>query len=160
METDDTSSNPYSPPALTTQQTVEIEPNSPSKFTVRKRRKLRLILRTVAILGFGTGLLPEGSSPERILTFATGLYITILVLGWCEIDGEERSLTRWRFFVPMMVFIPGPVIMVPIYLFVTRGIEGFIATAKAFGFFVLLMIVFVATYIIGSGMSGKIEWIT
>ena len=75
--------------------------------------------------------------------------MTILTLGWCTIDREERNLEPCRFFVPMMVFLPGPMLMIPIYLFVTRGFQGFVATAKAFGFFVLMIVVISITSIIG-----------
>jgi hypothetical protein len=39
--------------------------------------------------------------------------------------------------------------MIPIYLFTTRGPEGFAATAKAFAFFVLMMVVVMITTIMG-----------
>ncbi len=124
------------------------------EFARRKRRKLHQILISMAVLGFAMGLFPEDSTLERIATFATGLSFTILTLGWCTIDREERNLNPWRFFVPMMVFLPGPILMIPIYLFVTQGLEGSAATAKAFAFFVLMMVVISVTSIMGFLLTG------
>jgi hypothetical protein len=76
-----------------------------------------------------------------VIDFASGLIVVILILGWCRIDREERQLTPWRFFVPLMVLCPGPLILMPTYLFVTRGRGGFAATAKASAFLVLMIVV-------------------
>ena len=114
------------------------------------------MLFAMAIFGFAIGLFPEGSTLERIATFAAGLSFTILTLGWCSIDREERNLESWRFFVPMMVFLPGPFLMIPIYLFATRGLEGFAATAKAFAFFVLMMVIVAVTSIAGLLVTGRV----
>lgn len=143
------SSNPYAPPELTTEHVTINDADSTLDFARRKRRKLQQMLIAMAIFGFAAGLFPEGSTLKQIASFATGLSFTILTLGWCTIDREERNLKPWRFFVPMMVFLPGPILMIPIYLFTTRGLEGFAATAKAFAFFVLMMVVFMITTIMG-----------
>lgn len=154
---DDNASNPYSPPALTTDHATVHDAAVLSDFVRRNRRKLHQILIATAILGFSTGLFPEGSTLERIVTFAAGLSVTVLTLGWCTIDREERNLDPWRFFVPMMVFLPGPILMIPIYLFVTRGLEGFAATAKAFAFSVLMMVVAIVTTFMGLLVTGRID---
>lgn len=149
------SSNPYAPPELTTEHVTINDADSTLDFARRKRRKLHQMLITTAILGFATGIFPEGSSLEQIASFAAGLSFNILILGWCTIDREERNLEPWRFFAPMMVLLPGPILMVPIYLFTTRGLEGFAATAKAFAFFVLMMVVVMITAIMGFLVTGQ-----
>jgi hypothetical protein len=156
MQTNDSASNPYSPPALAAEHSNLIDAAALSEFARRKRRKLHQILIAMAMLGFAMGLFPEGSTLERIASFVGGLSFTILTLGWCTIDREERNLEPWRFFVPMMVFVPGPILMIPIYLFVTRGLEGFVATAKAFGFFLLMVVVIAVTSIAGLVVTGRV----
>ncbi len=152
---DDNSFNPYSPPAATTGYAIVNNAESLAGYARRKHRKLHQILLVMAILGFAMGLFPEDSTLERIVTFVAGLSVTVLILGWCDIDLEERNLKRWRFFVPMMVLIPGPFIMIPIYLLFTRRAEGFVATAKAFAFFVLMTAVTMVASIMGLLLTGQ-----
>ena len=155
-EMSDELSNPYLPPASTTEHATINDAGNALDFLRRKRRKLHQILFAMAIFGFAIGLFPEGSTLEQIATLAGGLSFTILTLGWCSIDREERNQEPWRFFVPMMVFLPGPMLMIPIYLFVTRGLVGFVATAKAFGFFLLMMVVIAVTSIAGLVVTGRL----
>ena len=82
--------------------------------------------------------------------------MAMLIVGWCDIDREERQLDRWRFFVPLMVLCPGPLVVLPAYLFVTRGVGGFVATAIAIAFFGLMIFVGAGTLVMGLLLTGGI----
>ena len=69
------SSNPYSPPDLTTEHATINDAAVLEDFARRKRKKLHQILLATAILGFAMGLFPEGSTLERIASFAGGLSV-------------------------------------------------------------------------------------
>lgn len=148
----DDSHNPYRAPESPPEPAADQIPD----FASRKRRKLIQLLVLMAVMGFLTGLLPEDSSINRVLDLAGGIVMAMLIVGWCDIDREERQLDRWRFFVLMMVLCPGPLVILPAYLFVTRGIGGFAATAKAIAFFGLMIFAGAVTFVIGSLLTGRI----
>ena len=125
-------------------------------FTSRKRRKLFQLLALMAIMGLLTGILPDDSSINRVTDLANTIGIYLLIFGWCDIDREERHLDRWRYFVLLMVVCPGPLIVLPTYLFVTRGVGGFVATAIAIAFFGLMIFVGAVTLVMGLLLTGGI----
>ena len=149
---DEDSLNPYRAPESPQEPAADQIPD----FASRKRRKLFHLLLLMAIIGFLTGLLPEDSSINRVTDLAGAIGMAMLIVGWCEIDSEERQLDRWRFFVLLMVFCPGPLIVLPTYFFVTRGVGGFAATAKAFAFFGLMVFVAAVTLVMGLLLTGGI----
>jgi len=149
---DDDPLNPYRAP----ESAQEPAADQILDFASRKRRRLFQLLALTAIMGFLTGILPEDSSINRVADLATGIGIAMLILGWCAIDHEEHQLDRWRFFVPLMVLCPGPFIVLPTYLFVTRGVGGFAATAKAIAFFGLMIVVGIAAGVLGLLLTGGI----
>ena len=53
-----------------------------------------------------------------------------------------------------MVMCPGPLIMMPTYFFVTRGLGGFFAIAKASAFLVLMAVVASATFVMTALFMG------
>ena len=148
----DDSLNPYRAPKSRPEPAADQIPD----FASRKRRKLIQILFVMAIFGFLAGLLPEDSSINRVKELLSGIGISILIVGWCDIDREERHLDRWRFFVLLMVLCPGPLIIMPTYFFVTRGVGGFAATAKAIAFFGLMSFVCGVTIVFGALLTGRI----
>lgn len=142
--------NPYSAPESTQERAADQFPD----FASRKRSKLIQLLLWMAITGFVTGIFPEDSSTNRVADLATGIGIAMLILGWCVIDREEHQLDRWRFFVPLMVLCPGPILVLPVYLFVTRGVGGFAATAMAIAFSGLMLFVRFAAFDLGLLLTG------
>jgi hypothetical protein len=141
MSPENDSLNPYRSPEATQEYVAAQDAPVILDFARRKRRQLGLLLAVMAIWGFLSGFLAEDSAGIRVIDLASGLIVAILILRWCEIDREERQLSRWRYFVPLMVLCPGPLILMPTYFFVTRGIGGFAATAKACAFVVLMIVV-------------------
>lgn len=118
-----------------------------SDFAHGKRRQLFFILVVMAVSGALHGLLVEDSGWSRVIEVASGLVVAFLTIGWCEIDRKEHQLSRWRFFIPLMAICPGPLIMMPIYFLVTRGLGGLVAIAKASAFLVLMAVVASATFV-------------
>jgi hypothetical protein len=149
---DDEQLNPYRAP----ESAQEPAADQILDFASRKRRKLIQLLILMAIMGFLTGILPEDSSIDRVTDLASAIGMAMLIVGWCDIDREERHLDRWRYFVLLMVFCPGPLIVLPTYLFVTRGVGGFAATAKATAFFGLMIFVGAVTFVLGLLLTGRI----
>ena len=143
--------NPYRAPESPQEPAADQIPD----FASRKRRKLIQLLVLMAILGFLTGLFQD-SSINRVTDLTGAIVMAMLIVGWCAIDREERQLDRWRFFVPLMVLCPGPLVVLPAYLFVTRGVGGFVATAIAIAFFGLMMFVGAVTLVMGLLLTGGI----
>ena len=143
--------NPYRAPDSPQEPAADQIPD----FASRKRRKLIQLLVLMAILGFLTGLFQD-SSINRVTDLTGAIVMAMLIVGWCAIDREERQLDRWRFFVPLMVLCPGPLVVLPAYLFVTRGVGGFVATAIAIAFFGLMMFVGAVTLVMGLLLTGGI----
>ena len=54
----------------------------------------------------------------------------------------------------MIVICPGPFVMMPAYLLVTRGLGGFSAIAKAIAFVVLMVVLSVAAFVSGLLFTG------
>ena len=148
---DEDSLNPYRAPESPQEPAADQIPD----FASRKRRKLIQLLVLMAILGFLTGLFQD-SSINRVTDLTGAIVMAMLIVGWCAIDREERQLDRWRFFVPLMVLCPGPLVVLPAYLFVTRGVGGFVATAIAIAFFGLMMFVGAVTLVMGLLLTGGI----
>ena len=143
--------NPYRAPDSPQEPAADQIPD----FASRKRRKLIQLLVLMAILGFLTGLFQD-SSINRVTDLTGAIVMAMLIVRWCAIDREERQLDRWRFFVPLMVLCPGPLVVLPAYLFVTRGVGGFVATAIAIAFFGLMMFVGAVTLVMGLLLTGGI----
>jgi hypothetical protein len=147
--------NPYQPPNTLPvdqpQTGVEVDP----LLSAAKRRQLLWMVLTIACSGVIGGMLREGSGISRLVDLATSITMAVFILRWCEYDRRERGGTRWRYFTPLMVLLPGPVIMVPIYLLATRGSRGFWAIAKAAAFLLLLIAIGAVGALIGNILSGR-----
>src|SRR3972149_11751978 len=134
-----TDPNPYQPPELeptSASDAAAIADDSPAR---QKRRILIWMTVLFAVSGLLSGLFLEDRSLLSVIEIATAIVLAILLVTWCECDRIERQGERWPFFIVLMVLCPGPILMLPIYLFATRGAGGFLATARAAAFFVLLI---------------------
>lgn len=154
MSSDHDSPNPYESPEAAPVDVAAQESAIVLDFARRKRRQLVLLLVAMAISGFLAGFISENSGWSTLADLVSGLAVAILILGWCDIDREERQLSRWPFFVALMILCPGPLIIVPTYLFVTRGVGGFAATAKAAAFLLLMIGVMIATSVMALLLTG------
>ncbi len=131
--------NPYRSPEQTEYDDAEPElPPLPS-YRPEKDRVLWALLIVWAIGGALAVFVAEDLS--RIVDVAAGIATVILILRWCDYDRQERAINRWPFFGVMMILCPGPALVLPIYFLRTRGLRGLWSTAKAFGFFVLMVTV-------------------
>jgi len=131
--------NPYRSPELAEYDDAEPElPPLPS-YGPEKERVLRALLIAWAIGGALTAFVAEDLA--RIVDLAMGLATVILILRWCDFDRRERGIDRWPLFGAMMLICPGPAVVLPIYFLRTRGLPGLWSTAKAFGFFILMVTV-------------------
>ena len=133
--------NPYQSPKYIPVATDEIDESRQLASRQGKRRQLWGMVATFAISGVVSGILPENIPISRICDLVTGLVFVLFVLRWCDYDRWERRISPWRFFTLLMVFFPGPLFMLPIYLITTRGFQGFVATAEAAIFFAILIAV-------------------
>lgn len=133
--------NPYQSPQFS--QTPESAIDTPFDPSCQqgKRRQLFWMVALFAISGLASGLLPVTPRMDAVLNLGTGIAFALLILRWYECDRWERGEAPWRFFGPLMVIFPGPIVMVPVYLISTRGLRGLVATMKAALFFVFLITV-------------------
>lgn len=158
MASDNDSPNPYQSPETTQKDAAYLDAPVVCDFAYLKRRQLVFLLVVTGMSGYLPGFLAEDSAWIRIIDLASGLIGAILILRWCDIDREERHLSRWRFFVPMMVLCPGPFVMMPTYLLVTRGLGGFAAIAKKIAFCVLMVVVTTVAFALALLMTGAELW--
>lgn len=119
-----------------------------------KRRVLMWMMGLGALFGFFNGLfnLESDTDNVRVFSLITGLCFCALVLRWCAYDRIEYQMPRWAFFTVYVVICPTVLIIIPIYLFASRGAGGFLATLKAAG-------VFIAWGLVG-GVAGALGMLT
>lgn len=103
-----------------------------------KRRYLVLLSAWMLFMGFVIGAMSAES--ETLLSFLDAVVTIVLLVKWIYLDAEEHGVRLHRHFVLMMVFCPGPLILIPIHFIRSRGwLQGSITTAKAILIFCLLM---------------------
>jgi len=120
----------------------------------KKRRMLFGMVVLFAVNGFLTGVLGEDSALSAPLELVTAIAFAVMVVCWCEYDRIQRQAQRWRFFIVLMVVCPGPLVMIPVYLCVTRGVRGLISTAMAAAFFLLLIAVAMTGLLAGALLNN------
>lgn len=134
-------SNPYQAPKA--EELLAEEPAFRERVSYRreKNRQLLWMLGLFAVAGVLEGLVLSQPDLGMILNVAASLAFCILILNWCHYDRLELGRRRWRYFAPMMVLLPGPLVMVPLYLVVSRGARGLWSTFLAACFLALLFAV-------------------
>lgn len=140
--------NPYESPQCVDATAEQTAADILASCQDAKRRQLLGMIITFAVSGFVSGWVDD-LALSRFIDLATGLVFAFLILRWCDNDHYERQQNQeplwhgmpWRYFAFMMILCPGPLIMMPIYLLVTRGWRGFISIAWAGAFFALLVAV-------------------
>jgi len=77
---------------------------------------------------------PDGAGYVKPLAALIQMIVTFtLATRWCRDDAEARGFTLWRRFAFYTIAFPGPLLMVPIYLFKSRGNAGIVSC----GYFVI-----------------------
>jgi hypothetical protein len=146
--------NPYQSPAE-----HERDPGSrpATTYAAEKQRLLYWQLGVSVICGTFMGIATDAGA-ERIIELGYGLALSLITMRWCDYDSREHGVTLWPHFALTIVCCPGMFLVVPIYLFRSRGSGGWLATLKAIGFFLLLTIVNLATDISVSTLAGN-DWL-
>lgn len=89
------------------------------KYTRPKRECLIMILVVAAIDGLATPFVP--SDLEVLWLVAVPIALNVCCIKWAWIDADQYQVTLPRYFVPLMVICPGPLILLPIHLIRSRG---------------------------------------
>jgi hypothetical protein len=107
----------------------------------RKRRCLIALLLIFMLVGVIDPFVKEGSRMELLLD----LPVAGVILMWCLYDAAERS---FPLSLLMRIVIFGfALVGVPIYLFRTRGLKGFISSGLAVLFFLTCLVVAVVAQV-------------
>jgi hypothetical protein len=146
--------NPYQSPV---DSSAPAEPDQRSADPIAVSRKHLTLLGMLVLSGIGglcSGLVPEDPSTLRAIHFVEAILLAGLIVQWCHYDSRERGLPRWRFLPLLMVFCPGPLFMVPVYLFSTRGARGFLSVILAIALSALLVAVNIFAALLGLVLAG------
>jgi|ERR1017187_1017268 peptidoglycan/LPS O-acetylase OafA/YrhL len=107
----------------------DIQPNSASEIRPDFRKQKRVALMALAVLAATLGgisvLIDESPSADRVVTIAGALLALSLVLTWVYYDSVEHHY-RIGILLGICIILVGG-IGLPVYLFKTRGLRGFIS---------------------------------
>jgi hypothetical protein len=129
----------------------------PLDFRRAKRKVLLAMLLVFALSGFLLPLTGAEVVLRRGVDIATAIGTTVLILQWCAYDCRQRMLRRWPYFGLMLVLCPGPLILMPIYFFATRGWRGLISILKALVLFTLAVVAMLAGFAVSATIFGGWE---
>jgi hypothetical protein len=110
------------------------ESSSVSDFARAKRKRLIWMLVLSIAAGVAEVLLPDA---ERAIQIADSFAIVLLIASWCQLDAHQRNETLGRLLRLTIIFFT--FVGLPVYLFRTRGIRGFLSLFLALLFYVLLI---------------------
>jgi hypothetical protein len=145
------SGNPYASPQVSDEFKESDE--DPLARESSRRGKIHALLGMIAAFaanGFVIGMLPEEGPIDQVVNLGTAIVFGLLVVHWYDWDRWEKRIPPWRYFTPLVVLFPGPLVMVPIYLLRTRGVKGLWPVVQAATFLTLLMAVGTAAVYAGS----------
>ena len=113
----------------------------------RKRKCLIFLLVWALISGSIFGIVD--AEWETPLLFLDMIVFLIAIIKWTYHDAEQHDFSLWRYFVPLMVLCPGPLLVMPVYFVRSRGwAGGMIATLLSFAFVALQFAIdLAATYV-------------
>lgn len=126
-----------------------------SELRDRKRRQLLWMLVVALVLGLLSGLTGIGETDARLMQFVATLAFAFPLFQWCELDRLELGNQRWRGFGLLLILFPGPIVILPIYLLVTRGQWGILAVVIAAGGYLGLLVASTLSEMIGLLLSGR-----
>ena len=149
--------NPYQAPGAD----IAIGPHEPADdepgFRRAKRKIVLAILLLFALSGFLAPLTAGDPVLQKGLDLVTAIALAAFLLRWCEYDRRERQIKRWRYFAVMMIFCPGPLILMPIYFLATRGLRGLLSILMAAALFGLAIVAMLAGFAVSAAIFGGWE---
>ena len=103
-------------------------------FSKAKRRRLIWILALAVVAGIASEVFTDA---ERELLVLEAIGFAALVASWCSVDARERGdrIGKLQFIAIILI----PIIGLPVYLFRTRGLRGFVSILLAMLFYALLV---------------------
>lgn len=126
-----------------------------SELRARKRRQLLWMLVVAIVLGLLSGLTGIGETDARLMQFVATLAFACPLFQWCELDRLELGNQRWRGFGLLLILFPGPIVILPIYLLVTRGRRGILAVVIAAAVYCGLLVASGLAEMTGLLLSGR-----
>lgn len=148
------SANPYASPQVLPGDSSDPESRVHGLSNRGKSRAILGMIVTFAASGFLEGMLPAKGPIPRVIDLTAAIVFALLVLRWYEWDRWENEIPPWRYFALLVVVIPGPLFMVPIYLLSTRGSKGLWPVAQAAALLAVLMAVTTMTIRVGIAVSA------
>jgi len=120
-----------------------------------KLRALLCMLAWFAASGFATGYFGIQDLFDCIVNIAAAVAFAILAYRWCDADARLHNSAHWDQVVPALFLIPGPLVMVPLYLTMTRRLRSVRSIALAAVYLFVLCAVGVTSLLVGLLVSGR-----
>lgn len=107
-----------------------------------------------AAAGLAVGYFGVKDLFDYLFQIASSLAFAVLSYRWCEADARLRQFPHWDRFVPALYLMPGPLLMVPVYLIATRGLQSVRSIALAAVYLFVVLTVAVTAGIVGMLLAG------
>ena len=130
-------SNPYAAPRFDSIPST----GPPSPQQISKRYLLLAIPAISAAKGIVDPWLPVDSNLPRRFELLFAILFVLLVYWWYDYDQRELGRRPSALSRIMMLICPGPCVMIPIHLLVTRGVNALKSIVLAAGYLVLVLLV-------------------
>lgn len=150
----DDSPNPFQSPEAELSPQTDEEQAAQTDYRRRKRNVLLALGVYAAFSGLPQGILEEGNPLLQVVELSSLIAVAVAVIAWCRLDSDEHDIHLWSFFPLMVLCCPGPAITLVVYLFVSRGRGGFLATAKLLAYVAVLFAVLMAAALLAAGASA------
>ena len=99
------------------------------------------------------GVVPADSFSEVVISGLTVFLLWLLFFRWCEVDAANREIELSEVFRLALVTLPGPLIMIPVYLLRSRGWRGFISCITFFAFVAVISVIHVLCVNLGFAIA-------
>jgi hypothetical protein len=114
------------------------EPTSTDTIPYSRKKRNCLVFLLVWAVVSGSVYAIVDIEWEWPLLFLDMVVFLLTVLHWAHCDAAERGFTLWRYFTPLMVIFPGPLVVLPVYFVKSRGWSAALkSTFLAAGFLIL-----------------------
>lgn len=141
--------NPYH----TSQSNPDSLRESVSIFRRKQRHLLLWMFVLFSVSGITLGYLPVNSEISQRLLGVSAVLLLMLILWWYDYDQLALDRPRSSVYRLMLLFCPGPLVMLPIHLLVTRGARGLLSTAWAGCYLIILLFIGGVAWMIGYALS-------
>ncbi|MCA9185485.1 MAG: hypothetical protein R3E01_27640 [Pirellulaceae bacterium] len=110
-----------------------------------KRNCLLILLIWTAVSGGICGIVDDELG--KVMRAIDGVVFALTTIKWTYQDAKQHNFRLWRYFIPLYVICPGPLLVMPVYFVKSRGwSSGLVAVFVAIGFVMLLTAVNVGTF--------------